>query len=214
MNKLSLVRAITAAIAFICTPSQAALIDNGGGLFYDTVLDITWSQPDVERTWSEAETWVENLTLGGASDWRLPYISVTAGAGDPFFGDAVWCAFATELECRDNELGYMFYYNLGGTFGQPILTSGNSNLALFPTLRNDDYWSGTVYERNHNDGLDFVWIFFNGGFPDFGGQPEPSGFYTWAVHDGNVGESVIPVPATLWLFSSGLLGLIGIARRG
>ena len=28
-----------------------------------------------------------------------------------------------------------------------------------------------------------------------------------------IGQAVVPVPAALWLFGSGLLGLIGIARR-
>jgi hypothetical protein len=34
----------------------------------------------------------------------------------------------------------------------------------------------------------------------------------WAVHPGDIG-SPVPIPATAWLFGSGLLGLIGIARR-
>ena len=37
-------------------------------------------------------------------------------------------------------------------------------------------------------------------------------FNAWAVHDGDVVSSV-PVPAAVWLFGSGLLGLIGMARR-
>ncbi|MGB7934539.1 MAG: PEP-CTERM sorting domain-containing protein [Gammaproteobacteria bacterium] len=35
--------------------------------------------------------------------------------------------------------------------------------------------------------------------------------FAWAVHLSDV--SAIPVPATVWLFGSGLLGLIGISRR-
>jgi len=34
----------------------------------------------------------------------------------------------------------------------------------------------------------------------------------WAVHAGNVG-AVVPVPVAVWLFGSGLLGLLGLARR-
>ena len=40
--------------------------------------------------------------------------------------------------------------------------------------------------------------------------------YTVNFSDGSVLEvdvSVIPIPATVWLFGSGLLGLVGIARR-
>jgi len=35
--------------------------------------------------------------------------------------------------------------------------------------------------------------------------------YAWAVRSGDV--SAVPVPAAMWLFGSGLLGLIGVARR-
>jgi hypothetical protein len=30
---------------------------------------------------------------------------------------------------------------------------------------------------------------------------------------GNVGAAIVPLPAAVWLFGSGLLGLIGMARR-
>ncbi len=35
--------------------------------------------------------------------------------------------------------------------------------------------------------------------------------FAWAVHNGDV--AAIPVPAAVWLFGSGLLGLIGVARN-
>ena len=39
--------------------------------------------------------------------------------------------------------------------------------------------------------------------------------YAWAVQSGDVGVAVssVPVPAAMWLFGSGLLGLMGVARR-
>ncbi len=36
-------------------------------------------------------------------------------------------------------------------------------------------------------------------------------FYAWAVRPGDA--SAVPIPATVWLFGSGLIGLIGWARR-
>ncbi len=44
-----------------------------------------------------------------------------------------------------------------------------------------------------------------GGNPNFNGDVQ-----VWAVFSNT---AVVPVPAAVWLFSSGLLGLIGIARR-
>ncbi len=183
--------------------SHAALVDNGGGLIYDNVLDITWAQPDALRTFNQANTWAAGLTLGGATDWRLPYISVAAGVG-PFTGSPVNCNTASELDCRDNELGYMFYQNLSGTSGQSILTSGDPDLALFQTLQSTIYWSGTELSSN------VAWRF---GFNDGGQGVTDQGlfFNSWAVHAGNVG--VVPVPAAVWLFGSGLIGLLGVAKR-
>ena len=45
---------------------------------------------------------------------------------------------------------------------------------------------------------------------------DPSGFggVLYAVHlEGNISAAVVPVPAAVWLFGSGLLGLVGVARR-
>jgi len=192
------------AFSLVSIPSHAALVDNGGGLIYDDVLDITWAQPDtLTGDWDEANTRAAQLTLGGATEWRLPYISVAAGAG-PFTGDPVPCSDASEVACRDNELGYMFYQNLSGTLNESILDSGDPDLALFPTLESFFYWSGTetvlgAWEFNFNDGRQ---------------ETSGTGFDNpvWAVHDGNVG-AVVPVPAAVWLFGSGLLGLLGLARR-
>jgi len=36
-------------------------------------------------------------------------------------------------------------------------------------------------------------------------------YYGWAVRAGDVGA--VPVPAAVWLFGSGLLGLVGVARK-
>jgi hypothetical protein len=191
MKKSHLLGAMCACVfSLISISPHAALVDNGGGLIYDTVLDITWAQPDALRTWDNANAWAAGLTLGGATEWRLPYISVAAGAG-PFTGTPVDCSTATELACRDNELGYMFYQNLSGTLGQSILTSGDPDLALFPSLQSDSYWSGTEF------GSGVAWVFDFGG----GGQGvsvQGSGGYSWAVHAGNVGA--VPVPAAVWLF--------------
>ena len=66
--KAHLCPAIRAGIfLFLSTATSAALVDNGGGLIYDDVLDITWAQPDtLRRTWDGANTWAAGLTLGAA----------------------------------------------------------------------------------------------------------------------------------------------------
>lgn len=202
------IRATCAGILiFAMANVHAALIDNGGGLIYDDVLNITWAQPDnTLRTWDDAKALAAGLTLGGVSGWRLPYASVAAGEGPvQLIAD---CFSATELACRDNEMGYMFYYSLGGSVWQAIVDSGDPDLALFPSLQPFYYWSSTEYD----DYRAYEFAFeagFNGAAEKNGG-PYNNLFYTWAVHEGNI--SPVPLPAALGLFVAGLTGLLGFAK--
>ena len=66
--------------------------------------------------------------------------------------------------------------------------------------------------------LDSAWTggFFQVGFNNLVGNYEDSGmFYDNAClsNDGSCSAPAVPVPAAVWLFGSGLLGLVGVARR-
>jgi hypothetical protein len=177
-------------------PSHAELIDNGNGLIYDDVLDITWAQnrnPAI-LSWEDANTYASELTLGGATDWRLPYISVNIGDGFTDGRAPYDCGGGTEEGCRDNELGYMFYQYLGGTSGEAIPPNGDPDvLNLFPNTLTiaDRYWSATQDRTNPDDR---AWSFdFNGGSNL--STPKTSAYFAWAVHDGNVGVPVAQILA-------------------
>jgi len=197
MKKSCLFGTLSAAIIiFLSTATSAALIDNGGGLIYDDVLEITWSQPSTQRTWDEANTLASGLMLGGVSGWRLPYVSVLSEAGPlPSSTPPIDCRNDGGPDCEDNELGYMYVKNLGS----------NPVSSLFPSLQPDgSYWSGTA------ESLDNAWFLsFSTGESLFGSKTSIG--YSWAVHAGNV--SPVPIPAAVWLFGSGLIGLISMARR-
>ena len=49
---------------------------NNDGTVTDMSTGLTWQQADdgVTRNWAESLTYCENLTLAGASDWRLPNV--------------------------------------------------------------------------------------------------------------------------------------------
>jgi hypothetical protein len=58
---------------------------------------------------------------------------------------------------------------------------------------------------------DYLFNVFLSGADYINGVPtSPSFHYSWSF---TVASTVVPVPATVWLFGSGLMGLIGVARR-
>lgn len=209
MNKQLKILTFIAAVGFSGV-ANAALVDRGGGLIYDTELNITWLananyamtsgyDADGRMFWSVATTWASNLSYYDSvrnatyTDWRLP-------SADPA------CGYS--YNCTDSEMGHLFYAELGGVAGQDIATTRNANYNLFQNVMSafSLYWSGTPYAPNNN----YAWNFnFYLGFQN--ADINVNTAYAWAVRDGDV--AIVPVPAAVWLFGSGLLGLIGIARR-
>jgi hypothetical protein len=91
-------------------------------------------------------------------------------------------------------------------WGLVINTGPFSNLQAIG-FQDHNYWTGT--EASSFQALNFN--FYNG-FQDTFLQSKP--YYAWAVRSGDLPLlAAVPVPAAVWLFGSGLLGLIGIARR-
>jgi hypothetical protein len=189
-----------AALLIVSGAPEAALIDRGGGFIYDDVLDITWTQDaniNGLDTWDNQVAWAAGLSLFDSvrnvtwSDWRLASMDVNGDSTSP-----VDCSSATELACRDNEYGYLFYQN-GISFGMP---------GLFTNVQSSVYWSGTEWPPDPTD--DALLFRFSDGLT-FGSAKNTTRF-TWAVRDGDV--AAVPVPAAAWLFGSAL-GLLGLARR-
>lgn len=55
--------------------------------------------------------------------------------------------------------------------------------------------------------------FFSTGAYSFGGNIYPNGYSSASVWFDNVTVGVVPVPAAVWLFASGFIGLMGVAGR-
>ncbi len=187
--------------------ADAALVSRlGGQAYYDTVADLTWLadanyaqtsgyDADGRMTWQAANDWAAQLTVGGVSGWRL------ADTLQPDPG----CSNQSSVEsygynCTGSEMGDLFYNTLGNSAG--FLT----NTGPFSNFQYNPYWLATEYTPNTLN----AWYMHM----EFGWQrnyDKNNGMYAWAVQSGDV--SAVPVPAAVWLFGSGLLGLIGVARR-
>ena len=58
------------AMVAVSGAAQAALVDRGGGMIYDTTRNITWltdMNVNGRMTWYAATAWADNLVYGGFS---------------------------------------------------------------------------------------------------------------------------------------------------
>jgi hypothetical protein len=183
--------------------TNAALTNNGNGLIYDDDLNITWLMDanyamtsgydtDGLMTWSDANAWANQLEYRGHIDWRLSPADLPCNV---------------VLGCNGNEnegeMGYLYHDEL----------MGNTGTSTFNNIQ-DIYWTSTSYTDPNNPNVPAAWYYsFGGSNPGTQTWAFTSTFTAaaWAVHDGDI--SAVPVPAAVWLFASGLLGLFGASRR-
>ena len=195
-------RVILALVAGLGLPGavHAALVDRGGGLIYDTDLNVTWladanyaktsgyagtldgSASDGRMTWNQAETWVSklvyhdpvrNIDLKG---WRLPATlqpdpACSVQSGGDSFG----------YHCTGSELGHLFYKELGGKTATPIGMVHNGSYGLFSPAPNSLYWSGTEYAPDASRAWGFL---FDSGSSLIGGKGNR--MYVLPVRPGDV----------------------------
>jgi hypothetical protein len=215
MKRSHLIGALSAAmLVFITLSANAALLGRletspGSGTYhayYDNQLDITWmADANINGldTWDNQVAWAAGLTVGGVGNWRLPDMDKN---GDDTIVD---CLSGTQAACMDNEYGHLFLYGEGTILGNGIASNGYNP---FSNVQDDIYWSGTESEEweAYNRFVAFVYILPEG----FQSSTDKyNSLYAWAVHDGDVGAAVVPIPAAAWLFGSGLICLMGFSRR-
>ena len=230
---------LTVSALALSTSVNAALIERLGGLaYYDDVADLTWLADalsaqtsgydnDGAMTWADANAWAAGLDVAGVTGWRLPDTNPIDGTtaddatlsfiGTEDSGTNVSAPGTLYAGSQENELAYLFYNTLGNlsycdsvlsTTSSCIAQSGNglTNTGPFSNLQSNYYWSATEYAPVTGN----AWLFgmISG---DSNNINKAQSFFAWAVHSGDV--SAVPVPAAAWLFGSGLLGLVGMARR-
>ena len=222
----SLLRVVACLSLCVSLNSLGALYDRGNGLIYDDALDITWLQDakhlwhqfiiegaltthwyqqysplnsDGQMTWAAANLWVNNLDYGGFNNWRLPSIRDKQFSG---------------YNIASSELGYMFYENLDNEAGQSILsnsglviTSENGTVSSFTNVQDLPYWYSELVEADSQ----YAWAFHAGVGLQRTFSTSSMAAIAWPVHDGDIGLAPVPLPAGIYLFLSGLVGL-GLMR--
>ncbi len=168
MKKLGL-RVAAAALLVTSGAAQAALVNRGGGMIYDTTQDITWladmnyaftsghSGVGVETqsgdmTWAAASNWANNLVYGGYDDWRLPTLNpFDTTCSSNFNPGGGFPQQYSGYHCSSGEMSHLFVADLGNKEGETVqVQTGDTaeqiaNLALFSNVSNAGYWSGTEY---------------------------------------------------------------------
>ena len=151
--------------------------------------------------WADVNAWAAGLTIGGVGGWRLPDTLQPDASCDYQSGSISW-----GFNCTGSEMGNLFYNVLGGSAGSSITTTHNANYDLFSNVQSSSYWSATEKASDTSE----AWGFYMGNGNQGVGY-KTGGGYAWAVQSGDV--SAVPVPAAVWLFGSGLIGLIGMTSR-
>jgi hypothetical protein len=188
--------------------------------YYDTTLDITWLadagyaqtsgyDDDNRMTWDEAQIWIGTLnasTYLGVTDWRLPQVFDSGLAGCDFSVGGTDCGW--NVDTRTGEMASLFYDTLDNrsffdTDGN-LLQDNSSPRNTGPFLNMPSFYTWADTESATNAGE--AWYFHLGA----GTQNDADMTLeraTWAVRSGDIAASVIPIPATFWLFASALAGL-------
>lgn len=143
MTSTRALRSCLVGLAIACSgAAQATLIDRGGGLIYDTVLDVTWLQDanyanttgfatsgsNGGMTWTEAMAWAANLSYVDSvrgvtyTDWHLPEVNplngvswhwATSSGGNTDDSYNISVAGTEFAFSTASHLAYMYYQNLG-----------------------------------------------------------------------------------------------------
>ncbi len=168
---------------------------------------------------------------------RFDQISVTVNfggdiSGVPPFDDSVGGVVFNDLILSADDVGQTFTVSSGAGFDEAVafltngindsifkgIISGSSAVGVSSTEASNFFGNPTPVGTVAN-GVDFAGYDINhisltvNELVLFPHKGDPSGLTTEYMFDATVKVNAIPVPAAMWLFSSGLLGLIGIAKK-
>lgn len=233
MKKMSLL-CLAVLMFFVGVPnSNAALIDRGGGLIYDSDLDVTWLQDanyaqtsgyssTGAMTWAAAMAWADQLEFAGFTEWRLPELLPVDGSSSYNFnwsrngstdqGYNISAPGSVYEGSTASEMAYLYYNSLGKLGAFDVTGAANAVYGVDPADPFYNVMTSRLYWSNADisSATSAVFLFSNG--RQILEQPSTNSYFAWAVHDGDIGAPV-PISGTLLLFASGIVGLVGIGRK-
>jgi hypothetical protein len=192
---------------------------------------------DGTMNWPGAMFWLDAMNASnsgagylGYNGWRLPTMMDTGAPGCDDANSGTDCGYNVQTTSGSppypaatvySEMASMFYDTLGNlafadTSGvSPQPGWGFSNPGPFDSVQSGQdeyYWSGLEYAPDTDNA--WLFTFHDGGQTNFTKDGDPSiPIYAWAVHSGDIGAAIVPLPAAVWLFGGGLIGLIGMAGK-
>jgi hypothetical protein len=191
-------------------PAQAALVDRGGGLVYDSDRNLTWlADPALlpgPMAHLDAAQFAAGFEYAGGSDWLLPQAAFIDSG----------CAGAEGFGCIDSDMGHLFHQLLGGSPGTSVFDSSGdtaeeiANVALMPALAESWFWSWQIAD----DGATTAFAFNFGNGLQHIRDVELSGRLL-LVHSGDLGAAAtVDSPPTLPLvLAAAALALLARPKR-
>lgn len=215
---LSVIYAI--ALTVLATTSQASLVVPAGLNAGDTyhVIFVTSTRTDATSTdISSYDTFVQNVANAadiGSSigvDWLALGSTATVAAIDhlsPLFTDTSAPIYNQNGDLVANNFAQLW----SGTLDASV---GYSEAGVYIS---DYVWTGSTSSGTAASGATLglanpklgVSSYTNSGWLDVATTPNNTSHRLYAVSEQLV---VVPLPAAIWLFGFGLLGLIGVARK-
>jgi hypothetical protein len=236
MNKICVtMRKLLAAFTVLACSgaTQAALLDRGGGMIYDTELNITWLQdwnyaktsgytwtgvyPEGYMLFSAANKWAQDLVFGGFDDWRLPTAVDTYFPGCDFSNSGgTDCGYNVQTKAGGrifSEMAHMFYNTLSNKafceVGYSVCREqagwGLKNTGPFINVQD------AIYAINLTVPGPVSIFFMSHGYQYIGIQEECCSLYAVAVRDGDV--AAVPESKTWALMLFGLGALLMATKK-